>query len=417
MQQAKQDYIDRAMLETLQEQVWTVVIGSLVVAFIIAYFYVGQIGTTVFIALLAFIAALLIGRLAAATIAKSHVHRSSNPRVWLNIYGLYMMLKGSAWGMIGWYLSYYMSAEELLIYLFCMAGLAAGATATAAAHPLGYMLYNVPVALGIIYIYKSNRYGTIWVPTLLMTVFIGVTLATCVRLHKMIRKSIVFGYENAELAGRLERKSKSLHEANYKLAGLLESQYSKMHSLLDERKASSKKEQQLKHIAFTDALTGVPNRRAFDLKLEEQWNIAKRNKLPFSLIMIDIDHFKSYNDHAGHQAGDDCLSQIADILKQHLRRASDTLCRYGGEEFAVILSYESGLEGEKIAEELRLAIESAKIEHPDPQFDTVTISLGVGSIEPRSSAKTRELINLADAALYRAKSAGRNRAVLNQKHG
>ena len=417
MKYAKQDYINRAMLETLQEQVWTVVVGSLVVAFIVGYFYLVRVRSTVFIALLAFIVALLLGRLTAATIAKPLVLRNPNPQVWLNIYGLYMVLKGSAWGVIGWYLSLYMNAEELLIYLFCMAGLAAGATATAAAHPLGYVLYNVPVALGIIYIYKSNRYGTIWVPTLLMVVFISVTLATCVRLHKMLRKSITFGYENAELVGRLERKSQSLHEANYKLAGLLENQYSRMHSLLDEKKESSKKEKQLKRIAFTDALTEIPNRRAFDLKLEEQWNIAKRNELPFSLIMIDIDHFKSYNDHAGHQAGDDCLSQIADILKQHLRRASDTLCRYGGEEFAVILSYESGMEGEKVAEELRAAVENAKLEHPDPQFDTVTISLGVGSIEPRSSAKTRELINLADAALYRAKSAGRNRAVLNQKHG
>lgn len=410
----KDEYIERAMLSSLKEQAWSVVAGSAAVVLIIGFFYSSRVDASGLLMLLGLILCLLIARLCVSLFANPTFAGGRTTKPWFYLYGTYMGLTGCLWGLVGWYLSEHLPTDQLLIYLFCMAGLAAGATSAAAAHPQSYILYNVPVTLGIIYMYRSNQYGTIWVPIILMTVFVLVTLATCLKLHKMLKKSIIFGFENAELAGRLNRKTQSLHEANSRLAELLEDQHSKLDSLRSEQEQSTQKTAHLQKIAFTDALTSIPNRRAFDLKLEEQWNIAQRNALPFSLLMVDIDFFKSYNDHGGHQLGDECIARIAAVLSQNLRRASDTLCRYGGEEFSVILSYESGLEAEKIAEELREAVVEESIPHPDPAISIVTISLGVGSLHPDADNEIKDLINLADTALYRAKRGGRNQTVLAQ---
>lgn len=181
----------------------------------------------------------------------------------------------------------------------------------------------------------------------------------------------------------------------------------KLKSLNEELIAANKK---LEQLANFDALTGVANRRCFMKTFEDEWKRAQRNNLHLSLIMIDVDFFKAYNDNNGHQAGDECLQEIASLLKNELSRPGDFLARYGGEEFIVILPG-INLEGtSSVAEKLRKIVESAHIPHTVSTIsDYITISLGTATIIPTNKKKPASLIAAADEALYKAKRNGRNR--------
>lgn len=165
--------------------------------------------------------------------------------------------------------------------------------------------------------------------------------------------------------------------------------------------------ERLEQMSLTDGLTQLANRRHFDQFLEQEWGRAMRQKSPLSLVMLDIDNFKSYNDHYGHPAGDECLRQVAHILQGVVRRPTDMLARYGGEEFAVVLPDTASCE--VIAEACRAAIENAAIPHQASDVsDRVTISAGACSMVPGETNSLEDLKQEADAALYRAKHAGRN---------
>jgi len=166
--------------------------------------------------------------------------------------------------------------------------------------------------------------------------------------------------------------------------------------------------EKLEKMSLTDGLTQLANRRHFDQFLEQEWARGMRQSQPLSLIMLDIDHFKHYNDQYGHPAGDECLRNVARILQGVVRRPTDMLARYGGEEFAIILPDTAN--GSLVAEACRAAIEQAAMQHElSDTSKRVTISAGVCSMVPSESNSLEELKEQADAALYRAKNAGRNR--------
>ncbi len=167
---------------------------------------------------------------------------------------------------------------------------------------------------------------------------------------------------------------------------------------------------ELQKLADVDGLTGIANRRSLDSYLEHETARCIRENQPISLIMIDLDHFKAYNDYYGHLAGDNCLKRIADILKTKVRRPSDIAGRYGGEEFCIILP-NTDAEGTKhVAEYLRLTVEELQIPHAgNDEKGVVTLSLGVVTHYPDPSFAISTLLNDADKALYHAKRCGRNR--------
>ncbi|GGJ79258.1 diguanylate cyclase (GGDEF)-like protein/PAS domain S-box-containing protein [Anoxybacillus voinovskiensis] len=167
----------------------------------------------------------------------------------------------------------------------------------------------------------------------------------------------------------------------------------------------------LQRISSLDGLTGIYNRRTFDDYLAREWRLAARNKTPISLIMLDIDFFKSFNDTYGHQRGDECLQQVAKTLEQTLKRPTDLVARYGGEEFAVILPNTDLNGAYTVAEQLRKNVEELHIPHAGSLISRyVTISLGVATMKPaHASDEVKQLIALADEALYKAKQNGRNR--------
>jgi len=165
-----------------------------------------------------------------------------------------------------------------------------------------------------------------------------------------------------------------------------------------------------------DALTGIINRGRFNEIFADEWQRLKREKQPLSLIMIDIDFFKAYNDHLGHLAGDTCLKKVAEILRSTLHRPSDIVARYGGEEFVVLLPNTVLSGASKVAEELRSHVASASLSHPvSTVAEYITISLGVAASMPSDLFSTDKLIKAADDALYQAKQEGRNRIVVQQK--
>jgi len=167
--------------------------------------------------------------------------------------------------------------------------------------------------------------------------------------------------------------------------------------------------EQLKKLTETDPLTGLYNRLALDRKLQQAWNILTRTGDPLSLLLIDIDHFKAYNDHYGHPAGDKCLIKIASILRDAAKRDADMVARYGGEEFLIVLPGTPAQDAQVIAEELKNAVASARIEHNFSEVESyVTISLGLSAIIPAPEFAITDLINTADKALYQAKDQGRN---------
>ena len=162
-------------------------------------------------------------------------------------------------------------------------------------------------------------------------------------------------------------------------------------------------------LAYIDPLTKLPNRRHYDIFLRKEWNRAKRHHYPLSMIMIDIDHFKLYNDSLGHPQGDECLKKIASILKKYFRRPEDLIARYGGEEFCVVSSCDSK-QINILAETLRKTVENNQIIHPNSEVSGfVTISLGVATLIPDEYNEVEQLLHYADRALYLAKENGRNR--------
>lgn len=168
--------------------------------------------------------------------------------------------------------------------------------------------------------------------------------------------------------------------------------------------------ERLQNLSLLDGLTGIANRRHFDQELLKESRRAKREKTPLSLIMLDIDYFKAFNDTYGHLKGDDCLKTVASTLKKTLKRPGDLPARYGGEEFAVVLPNTDDVGAAIIAEELRASIERAGIAHINSLCaDYVTVSLGVVTRFSEQDETPDDLILAADRALYRSKHEGRNR--------
>ncbi|OQX26724.1 MAG: diguanylate cyclase response regulator [Desulfobacteraceae bacterium IS3] len=165
----------------------------------------------------------------------------------------------------------------------------------------------------------------------------------------------------------------------------------------------------LENLSSLDGLTAIPNRRRFDEVLQTEWRHCMRESSPLSLVMIDIDYFKNFNDTRGHQAGDDCLKRVAKALANSVKRPMDIVARYGGEEFAAILPKTDRDGAVFVAETMRDNIESLNISHPNsPVAGYVTISLGSATVLPDNRSDSDILVKAADDALFQAKREGRN---------
>ncbi|MDD1622102.1 MAG: diguanylate cyclase [Methylococcaceae bacterium] len=178
------------------------------------------------------------------------------------------------------------------------------------------------------------------------------------------------------------------------------------HQKMTRRLAKAKRHLQL---AYMDVLTQLPNRRYYDFFVNREWKRAMRQGYPLSMIMIDIDYFKIYNDKMGHIQGDHCLQHVAKTMRRYFRRAGDLIARYGGEEFCVVAACDTD-QIAQLAEILRKSVEDMQLPHPGSKISSfVTISLGAATVVPDETMEFEELLRRADQSLYLAKENGRNR--------
>ncbi len=214
--------------------------------------------------------------------------------------------------------------------------------------------------------------------------------------------------EKVELLARIRAHAKSYiaqkerDEAFSNLRSMQE-QLEKMNTEL------SRSNRELQRLSAMDGLTGLANRRQFDTSLEVEWQRATRSSLPLSLIFADIDFFKRFNDHYGHQCGDDCLQRVANALQHSIHRPADLVSRYGGEEFVMILPETTADGAKTVADKVLAAVASLNIPHANSEAaEHVTLSIGVATLCPKEGSQPQELIETADKMLYRAKESGRN---------
>ncbi|WP_409523144.1 diguanylate cyclase domain-containing protein [Nitrincola sp. MINF-07-Sa-05] len=171
----------------------------------------------------------------------------------------------------------------------------------------------------------------------------------------------------------------------------------------------------LEELANLDGLTNVDNRRCLEQNLDEEWRRSQRNQQPLSLAMLDVDHFKQFNDHYGHGGGDKVLRQVARTMRSQIKRPGDKVARYGGEEFVILLPETTQQDAEYIMENMRKAIIDLKIPHGYSETGPyLSVSIGGATILPSEREGPVTLLNKADASLYRAKHQGRNRVIWDQ---
>jgi diguanylate cyclase (GGDEF)-like protein len=194
-----------------------------------------------------------------------------------------------------------------------------------------------------------------------------------------------------------------------KMGDRMQSDLNELNSELQRHK------EKLTQMSYVDGLTSVANRRRFNECLEAEWNRAVRSRLPLSLMLLDIDFFKQFNDRYGHSAGDDCLVSVARVLSACMKRDSDLVSRYGGEEFALVLPETDYSGARNVAAEIQSGLRGLAIEHKSsPTAPQVTVSIGIASAIPAEKDTHMELLEAADKQLYAAKEAGRNQ-VLGQE--
>ncbi|CAD5965570.1 Phytochrome-like protein cph2 [Planktothrix tepida] len=215
-------------------------------------------------------------------------------------------------------------------------------------------------------------------------------------LRQRVRRILQSCWVMAELKHQIERErllTAQLEETNQKL---------------------EQANQELQRLALIDGLTQISNRRCFDDYLQQEWKRLKREQLPLSLILCDLDFFKAYNDTYGHQAGDECLKAVAYILTECVYRPADLVARYGGEEFALILPNTTTEGALEVAQRVRKLVKEKMIIHQGSIVEPyLTLSLGITTVIPHPEASIEQLIATADKALYQAKVRGRNRIEIN----
>lgn len=304
------------------------------------------------------------------------------PDHWMRVFARSVRTVSLAWGLAFLYLMVRVDAETQL-FLAVMLACSCGGALAALAPRSELLAWNEALTVGPSVVWLFLHGDLLGLAASIMLVGLAVLLwFGGMQISDDIRRALELRFENEALAGELEQLNLRLSEAN----------------------------SQLTRMSHTDGLTGVRNRRFFDQALENEWERSCREHRRLSLLLIDVDHFKRYNDSQGHQAGDDCLRAVAGAVTAGVKRPADSVSRYGGEEFAVLLP-ETGPEGAlEVARRIRARLHEKRLPHPGQADDAiVTVSIGAASLWPRDHDGRGELVARADEALYRAKGSGRDR--------
>ncbi|MFT7373832.1 MAG: diguanylate cyclase (GGDEF)-like protein [Oleiphilaceae bacterium] len=363
------------LLDSFVKQTSIVISGHLLVASINIGLFWQQINHTFIFSWAIFL--LFIGLLRWFMKAQYQRHQQRlRPVYWWGLFAVSSLLLGLAWFVWCLHVSMVIDFDGIgfSIIVITAAGLVSGAVASTSSSIYSYICFSVPILLplSVVLLFKGQM-DTQGIG-LLMVIFFIITLRQVLSINGVLQESIINRLELEKSKEQTEKLAKELYQ-----------------------------------LSRMDALTSITNRRGFDEALSREWLRAKRSNAQLTLLMIDVDYFKNFNDSLGHLAGDDCLRLIASTLINYTRRAGELIARYGGEEFVIILPTTTGKEGFKIAENICEGIAKLNINHPASGVaKNVTVSIGVYGSEPEQLGESQQLIKLADSALYQAKAAGRN---------
>jgi len=278
-----------------------------------------------------------------------------------------------------------------------------------APEPYNYFYYNA-ITLAMMMVFVLSRIQFKWgvISAIIMMITLNIGMLGFGPTHNrmgiiIINNYVFFGTAIAALLGTLL------------IERTLRQNYLQSRLLSVENRDLEESNIKLQYLTTIDGLTQLANRRSLDRLIALEWQRARRKSNPLGFIMVDIDHFKQFNDMHGHQAGDECLRVVASLLKNHARRPGDVTARYGGEEFAIVLTDATAGQARIVAEQIRKKLMAMVSSHEDDVKARVTASFGVASMVPSGKTNPEDLILAADKALYRAKSAGRNCVMISDK--
>ncbi|NNE38781.1 MAG: diguanylate cyclase [Gammaproteobacteria bacterium] len=338
-----------------------------------------------------------------------------NHQAILAFYNITTISVGLFWSCAGIYLLDIIIFSENIYFILLLGGLVAGAVSTNIILLSVYFAFIIPATAPIIIYLFTQPSGEFQAAGFVLLLFVSFISIIANRLHKIITESLSYRFDNLQLLEDLEKEKNRVTELYSNLEFDLAQREKTEEQLKNEKERAEELANTLMAISNLDGLTGIANRRNFDSTLANEWNRATRSGTPISLIMCDIDYFKSYNDHYGHQKGDNCLIQIASTLQNHARRDNDLAARYGGEEFAIILPATNLDNARELAEQMLMAIREINIVHHFSKVDNiVTSSFGVATLIPKREQQSKVLVSYADRALYKAKQHGRNQVYVSQ---
>ncbi len=351
-------------LELLYSHLSVSVLTGIVAGSFITIMLWNEVDHVLFSIWLAFFAILLIYRLLILLFFTRSNDTSSHLNLWDNLNFAGTLMTGLIWGSLTFFYSSLWPPELQISLWVLLIALMSGASASISVILKYYLAYCAPIMLFSLYVqYVDKSYYLIAI-----FFFYSLLLSMTARNFRKQNNFII------------EQQIK-LIDANNKLEAL----------------------------ATKDALTNLPNRRAFENLFRNEWERHLRSKKHLSLMMLDVDYFKNYNDHYGHSKGDECLRSIANIIQKSLLRPSDVAARYGGEEFIIILPETSKEGALEVAERIHYNLKVMNIPHEYPRPDSrLTVSIGIATLIPESGKNSKVLQLLADRELYKAKANGRN---------
>lgn len=307
----------------------------------------------------------------------SHIVEHRTLEQWGRAYVAGTFISGLIWGSLSLFFSPDWPAPYQATLFAVYTGIIAGAFNTNSSLFVAFPAFYLPPASCLLYVTSRQPAEGFYALTSLLIIYIVLMYVSALKFHNSLARSLGIRFEN-------ERLAEQLAQSNQKLLSL----------------------------ADTDELTGISNRRSMDRCLRREWNRLFRVNRPLSLLFIDLDFFKQYNDTYGHDGGDQCLIQVAKILRNHSQRSCDMAARFGGEEFAVILPETSEEDALKIAETILADLERLQIPHAGSGVAKhVTLSVGVATMVPNQPDSDDFLRLSADRALYQAKKMGRKQVV------
>ena len=306
---------------------------------------------------------------------------------WFNRFYIYTILAGLSWCVGGILIGRDLDQLYQVYILIVLIGVGAAAIPLLGVVQRVLLAFQVPTTIPyLVYLAIIFEDRGIFLIFMFGLYLIGVTYAIR-SMDKNLSESLVLQYEKEQLANTLTESNQELQHANEKLETL----------------------------SLEDALTGLHNRRYFEMQLEVEWQRHARDHKTLTLMVIDIDYFKLYNDTYGHAEGDECLKKVANLLRSSLHRNTDILSRIGGEEFVVLLPTVDEDGALSVAIDMNKALELAELTHAtSPLGDNVTVSIGIASVVPSKKETTLSLFKAADKALYGAKARGRNQVVVGE---